>query len=556
MAWLVALDPLMQGRRFTLDAPVLIGRGPINHIVIDDPRISRQHAKVTPEEGGHVIYDLNSANGTFVNSMAIKRHKLQPRDVVHVGPFRFSFEESISGVVRVPEPPGFQGRGEMRTVHGMDAPTRIVDSMDAISMAAPGAITRLSELEDADRKLRTLLAFMQAVSATLEGGALVELIVTNLFEVYAKADTIALYLRDDPGAPLTPRVCLRRDRSTAPVTPLSVQVVAEVVQKGRAILSTPIVPQTSARKQTPAGLTMHAPMINRGAVEGVLEVNGLLGAGPAFVQRDLDMLAGLAAMAAMSLHNARVHIESLKQQRVQQDLLLAREIQQSFLPQQIPVAPHTEIATEYRPAFTVGGDFYDLFYLNERQLCFFIGDVAGKGVSAALLMARLSSDLRLAALAEQQPARALEVVNRSMLERGQHDIFTTAVCMTLDVENGTVLLSNAGHVPPLLRRGADGIVEPILGGSGTALGFFEGEEFPQARFDLEPGDALLLCTDGVLEAANPHGEAFGLERLQVSMQGGALSAAELAQRVLMDLSLHVREAPQYDDITLMVLGRV
>jgi sigma-B regulation protein RsbU (phosphoserine phosphatase) len=555
MAWLVALDPLMQGRRFTLDAPVLIGRGPINHIVIDDPRISRQHAKVTPEEGGHVIYDLNSANGTFVNSMSIKRHKLQPRDVVHVGPFRFSFEESISGVVSVPEPPGFQQRGEMRTVHGMDAPTRIVDSMDAISMAAPGAITRLSELEDSDRKLRTLLAFMQSVSGALEGGALVELIVTNLFEVFAKAETIALYLRDDPSASLTPRVSMRRDRSSAPVTPLSVQVVGEVVQKGRAILSTPIVPATPSRK-SPAGLTMHAPMINRGAVEGVLEVNGQLGAGPMFTQRDLDMLAGLAAMAAMSLHNARIHIESLKQQRVQQDLLLAREIQQSFLPQQIPVAAHTEIATEYRPAFTVGGDFYDLFYLNERQLCFFIGDVAGKGVSAALLMARLSSDLRLAALAEQQPARALEVVNRSMLERGQHDIFTTAVCMTLDVETGTVLLSNAGHVPPLLRRGGDGIVEPILGGSGTALGFFEGEEFPQARFDLEPGDALLLCTDGVLEAANPHGEAFGLERLQVSMQGGALSAAELAQRVLMDLSLHVREAPQYDDITLMVLGRV
>ena len=188
---------------------------------------------------------------------------------MHVGPFRFSFEESISGVVSVPEPPGFQQRGEMRTVHGMDAPTRIVDSMDAISMAAPGAITRLSELEDADRKLRTLLAFMQSVSATLEGSALVELIVTNLFEVFAKAETIALYLRDDPSAPLTPRVSMRRDRSSASVTPLSVQVVGEVVQKGRAILSTPIVPSTPSRKSNPAGLTMHAPMINRGAVEAV-----------------------------------------------------------------------------------------------------------------------------------------------------------------------------------------------------------------------------------------------------------------------------------------------
>jgi serine phosphatase RsbU (regulator of sigma subunit) len=380
--------------------------------------------------------------------------------------------------------------------------------------------------------------------------------VSNLFEVFAKADTIALFLRDEPGGPLSPRVCMRRDRGPAPVAPLPAQVIAEVVQKGRAILSTPILPAAGRKKPAAAGLTMHAPMIYRGAVEGVIEVNGALGAGPAFVQRDLDLIAGLAAMAAMSLHSARVHIESLKQQRVQQDLLLAREIQQSFLPRQLPVATSTEIDTEYRPAFTVGGDFYDLFYLNETQLCLFIGDVAGKGVSAALLMARLSSDLRLAALAEQEPARALEVVNRSMLERGQHDIFTTAVCMTLDVASGQVMLANAGHVPPLLRRGADGSVDPILGGAGTALGFFEGEEFPQAQFELEPGDALLLCTDGVLEAASPHGEAFGLEKLQLSMAGGALSAPELAQRVLMDLSLHVREAPQYDDITLIVLGRV
>jgi serine phosphatase RsbU (regulator of sigma subunit) len=556
MAWLVALDPLMQGRRFSLDAPVLIGRGPINHIVIDDPRISRQHAKITPEDGGHVIYDLNSANGTFVNSTPVKRHRLQPRDVVHVGPFRFSFEESISGVVRIPEPPGFGGRAEMRTVHGLDAPTRIIDSMDAIAVAAPGAIARLTELEESDRKLRTLLAFMQNVSSTLEGGALVDLIVHNLFEVFAKADTVALFLRDDPGGSFSPRAAMRRDRHGATVTPLSAQVVIEVVQKGRSILTSPILPRDPMHTPVPAGLTMHAPMIYRGAVEGVIEVSGAFGAGPAFTQRDLDLLTGAAALAAMALQNARVHIESLKQQRVQQDLLLAREIQQSFLPRQLPVAPNTEVVTEYRPAFTVGGDFYDIFWLNERQLCMFIGDVAGKGVSAALLMARISSDLRVAALHEGEPARALELVNSSMLERGQHDIFTTAVCLTLDVKSGEVLLANAGHVPPLIRHGSDGHVDAVLGGAGTALGFFEGEEFPQARFDMERGDALLLCTDGILEAANPHGEAFGFERLQVSLTGGAPSAPELAQRVLMDLSLHVRDAPQYDDITLMVLGRV
>jgi serine phosphatase RsbU (regulator of sigma subunit) len=556
MAWLVALDPLMQGRRFSLDAPVLIGRGPINHIVIDDPRISRQHAKVAPEDGGHMIYDLNSANGTFVNSVPVKRHRLQPRDTVHVGPFRFSFEESISGVLRMPEPPAFSGRTEMRTVHGLDAPTRIVDSMDAIAVAAPGAMMRLSELEETDRKLRTLLAFMQNVSSTLEGGPLIDLIVHNLFEVFAKADTVALFLRDAPDMTFSPRAAMRRDHTSAAVAPLSTQVAAEVVQKGRAILTSPITAREPTAGPSAAGFTMHAPMIYRGAVEGVIEVAGPMGAGPVFTQRDMDLLAGAAALAAMALQNARVHVESLKQQRVQQDLLLAREIQQSFLPRQLPVAPNTEIVTEYRPAFSVGGDFYDIFWLNERKLCLFVGDVAGKGVSAALLMARISSDLRVAALHEDEPARVLELVNQSMIARGQHDIFTTVVCLTLDVHTGAVLLANAGHVPPLLRRGRDGSVEQVLGGAGTAIGFFDGEEFPQARFELETGDALLMCTDGVLEATNPQGDPFGFDRLQVSMTGGAPGATDLAQRVLMDLSLHVRDAPQYDDITLTVLARV
>ena len=92
MAWLVAVDGELAGRRFSLDAPCLVGRGPYNHVVLDDTRISRQHAKISPEPGGHVVYDLNSANGTFVNEVQVKRQKLTPSDVVRFGPFSFKFE--------------------------------------------------------------------------------------------------------------------------------------------------------------------------------------------------------------------------------------------------------------------------------------------------------------------------------------------------------------------------------------------------------------------------------------------------------------------------------
>src|SRR5439155_842413 len=184
---------------------------------------------------------------------------------------------------------------------------------------------------------------------------------------------------------------------------------------GRAVLS---IPAGARKHKSPTGgLAMHAPMIYDRATNGVIMVRGDDGAGMPFNQDDLDLLTGLAAQAALAMANARMHQESLKQQRLQQDLLLAEQIQKSFLPRMMPQVEGIEFFTEYRPAFSVGGDFYDVFWLNYDRIGMFIGDVSGKGVSAALLMARMSSDLRLAAAAVNDPSRAMEHVNRIVLER-------------------------------------------------------------------------------------------------------------------------------------------
>jgi phosphoserine phosphatase RsbU/P len=273
-----------------------------------------------------------------------------------------------------------------------------------------------------------------------------------------------------------------------------------------------------------------------------------------FHQGDLDLLTGLAAQAAMALQNARMHQESLKQQRLQQDLLLAEQIQKSFLPRQLPSVEGIEFVTEYRPAYSVGGDFYDVFWLNYDRIGVFIGDVSGKGVSAALLMARISSDLRLAAMAESDPARALGHVNRIVLERRQPDIFVTGIYLTLDVKSHVMTLANAGHLPPFVRRHSVGQLERVDGGAGTAIGIFDDAEYEQVQLTLDPGDSLVLCTDGVLEATNLAGDQFGFERLEASLGAGAASAAELNDRLMRDLRAHVGEAAQYDDLTIIVCG--
>ena len=162
--------------------PCLVGRGPYNHVVLDDTRISRQHAKVSPEPGGHVVYDLNSANGTFVNDVQVKRQKLAPNDVVRFGPFSFKFESEALDAHRAAS----SRARKFMEVH--DAGRRAIRRRRSSTRSTrrwrpiPGVAHGLHELEDADRKLRTLYAFMQSIATTLEQGELLERILRNLLD--------------------------------------------------------------------------------------------------------------------------------------------------------------------------------------------------------------------------------------------------------------------------------------------------------------------------------------------------------------------------------------
>jgi serine phosphatase RsbU (regulator of sigma subunit) len=560
-AYLVAVDGHLVGRRFALDAPCLVGRGPYNHIVLDDTRISRQHAKVSPEAGGHVVYDLNSANGTYVNDAPVKRHRLIPNDVVRFGPFTFRFD-AVSSSTRVAPmgaaPP--QKFLEISTLVGHEPAPSIVESLD-VSSSSPGFLpVGLVELEDAERKLRTLYSLMSSLSSTLDIEELLDRVLQHLLDIFAAADTVIVYFRDPASGSMAPRKTLGRNTDIAPAYTMGGQFEQEVVGKGRAVLSQPTgtsgVYRPGLRKTLSQGLNMHAPMIYGEAAHGVLHVRGREGSESGFTQSDLDLLSSVATQAAMALQNSRLHQDSLKQQRLQQDLALAEQIQKSFLPQQLPEVPGLEFVAEYRPAYSVGGDFYDVFWLDDRRLGIFVGDVSGKGVSAALLMARISSDLRVAALAAGDPATALRRVNRTVLERKQHDIFVTGVYLTLDVSSRQIVVANAGHIPPYVRRKGEHMLERVDRAAGTPIGAFEEAEYEPVTLQLASGDTVVLTTDGVLEATSPSGEQFGFSRMEEALSVGSSRAGELVDRLLRDVRHHVGEASPYDDLTLITFGVV
>lgn len=263
------------------------------------------------------------------------------------------------------------------------------------------------------------------------------------------------------------------------------------------------------------------------------------------VQKSLAQIRQLRA--AMTEHDRLIALE--------RDLAIAADIQRSFLPRSDEIkAERGALAVQAAmfPALAVGGDFYDYFWLDENRLGVVIGDVSGKGVPAALLMAVTRSLLRACALRGGEPGACLEEVNRLLIRDTTAERFVTLFYAVLDAEQGNVRFANAGHNPPFLLH-AGGTVEP-LGGAGLLAGVLPDSRYPTRTADLQPGDRLFLYTDGVSEALNPQQEQFSEERLQHLLSEACDdSPAALIERVVEAVRRFSAGAPQSDDITALAV---
>jgi sigma-B regulation protein RsbU (phosphoserine phosphatase) len=242
-------------------------------------------------------------------------------------------------------------------------------------------------------------------------------------------------------------------------------------------------------------------------------------------------------------------------ERLEQELLLAREIQLTLMPSEPPNLRGWELAAACRPALHVGGDFYDFFELPNGRLGLVIADVADKGMPAALFMALTRTLLRAAALQHTSPALAVARANDLLVPDAHQGMFVTAVYATLDRDTGEVAYANAGHNPPLLCRPQPSSVEQF-DRSGFALGVAGGTEYEERAAHLEAGDYLIFYTDGVTEAFAVDGTIFGDERLRAltgELHGDPARA--VLEAIEGSVERFVGEEPPSDDLTLMVLRR-
>jgi serine phosphatase RsbU (regulator of sigma subunit) len=273
-----------------------------------------------------------------------------------------------------------------------------------------------------------------------------------------------------------------------------------------------------------------------------------------FRSRRVEIISGIAQQAALAIQNDRLQKEMVVRERLETEVQLARQIQQTFIPEVLPEHANWQMAARWRTARQVGGDFYDVIELADQRLGLFIADVADKGVPAAMFMALTRTLVHAAVIETPSPAEALRRVNNLLLPDTQQGMFVTAVYAVLDQESGEMTYANAGHNPPLWVR-KDSLER--LTRTGVALGASEVSNFTERVIQIQPGESVLFYTDGLTEAFNIDGDMFSEERLlrTVGWQAAA-SADDMLKTVETALDDFAGNTPPSDDLTMLAVRRM
>ena len=242
---------------------------------------------------------------------------------------------------------------------------------------------------------------------------------------------------------------------------------------------------------------------------------------------------------------------TIEKNRIESEIKLATLVQEGFLPEETPVTSGFIFAAKTAPAKFVGGDFYDFIELDQDKLGIILGDVSGKGVSAALYMARLMSDFRYVAMLDSQPKRVISQVNNIATQRSRKGMFATAVFLLLDSKDKKLMICNAGHHSMIIRRGENEILEKGQAG-GIPLGIAENIIYEEEEIQLYSGDLVFLYSDGVIEPVNDQMEQFGLDRLRSMINESHGTPEEILKKIDNSIQTFTGDAPQFDDMTFLV----
>jgi sigma-B regulation protein RsbU (phosphoserine phosphatase) len=329
-----------------------------------------------------------------------------------------------------------------------------------------------------------------------------------------------------------------------------------VAQNGKPLLienveTHPLFQRKSLRRYSTKSL-LSVPLVHQKRVLGVLNVNNKNDAG-VFTESDELLLSTLANFIVIAIEKSWMRAKLIEVERHEADLRVAREIQEQVLPAQLPIRERWEFAARNLPARWIAGDFFDAIPVADDRTCVVIGDVCGKGVPAALYMARVMAYCRVVSQVRRTAGGILAFVNDLLAAEWTDLTFVTALACVFDNRSGRITFCSAGHPMPFQLRESTGEVSVVEAGHGLPLGVQSGSAFDDVDIEAQPGDSFVLYTDGITEAKNTDGELFHEKRLEDVLRGQRGRPEALAERILTAVQTFAGREPQSDDLTLVAI---
>ena len=546
-ASLVVVDPNGRRKRVPVDPiPFLIGRQPESHLILRDSRVSRAHARIVVEDGAYVLEDMGSRHGTFVNGKRLQRKVLENSDRIE-----FGAQDSYHLLFALD---GAELKRLMEQVGGGD--------QSVAPLGVGGNLAKLRAILDLARTLQSSFSIDEVLVSVVDTA----LTITG-------AERGFLLLRADAGAPLETRVARNRRGQDLRETDLRVprDVIRRALEHRRELLSMnfdPVGAEETRPESSIADLELRSvicvPLVRIRAghnnATSVLvtgnETVGVLYMDSRVLAADLaggnrELLQTLAIEASTVLENARLLLEEQTKHQMEEELRLARTIQQSLLPGSLPLQGWLRASGSSLASHEVGGDYYDVTRVSSHCWSAVVADVSGKGVASALLASLLQGALLTVTEHPEAMGHRMERLSRFLLERtGGEKYATIFYCLLHD--DGRMHYVNAAHCPPMLVRANGERLE--LEASGMPVGLIEGAEFTVVEQRLAPGDKIVIYSDGVTEAQNLEKCFFGKRRLREVVEAHAGDSCTVIHDAIQEaVATFTEGAAQSDDITLVVL---
>ncbi|MDQ3490962.1 MAG: SpoIIE family protein phosphatase [Acidobacteriota bacterium] len=527
-----------------------IGRSARSDVCIPDAFASRLHAEVRQEGDGFWLQDLGSANGTRYDGAPVKALiPLISGGEIQIGETTLVFDDEklniLSGSTLIADHTSALDPSQTISFQSKKIPT---------TELLKGQFSSRTELLGLISKVGVALLSARGLDETLNQ------VASLVFEA-VPAERCVIMLRDeDNEGGMKIRVARVRGKDeTIEEVRISRTVMDEVLKNGKSVLTADAQhdPRFASQTMVLSGVrsVLAVPLsVDERNIFGLIYADSPTYEAT-FSEEHLNILTTLASVASIRVENATLLEERIERERMEHELELATEIQQRFQPAGPPIVEGYEFQGISFSCYEIGGDYYDFIERHDGRMLIALGDVSGKGTAAALLMSSLHAAIHAQVSAKSSLDETISSVNQYLADNTPANRFVTLFAAELDPKNGALRYINAGHNPPLIGR-VDGTIVQLSSG-GFPLGIMPGAEFEVGETHLNPGESLVVYSDGVSEANNIRDEEFGLDRLaEVVRNNLKASAAGMRDKVESALSAFTMTAPANDDITLVIVKRV